>query len=77
MDIKLLIRRFLAFAIDWNIMFGVAMVLSDSYFVFPARALTTESGDKIEKNRVDMGLAHIHPLCLVAKIIFPKGRRTA
>lgn len=27
MDIKLLIRRFLAFAIDWNIMFGVAMAL--------------------------------------------------
>lgn len=27
MDIKLLIRRFLAFVIDWNIMFGVAMAL--------------------------------------------------
>ncbi len=25
MDFKLLVRRFLAFAIDWNIMFGVAM----------------------------------------------------
>lgn len=27
MDIKLLIRRFFAFAIDWNILFGVFMLL--------------------------------------------------
>ncbi len=27
MDFKLLIRRFLAFVIDWNILFGIAMAL--------------------------------------------------
>ena len=27
MDFKILIRRFFAFAIDWNIMFGIALAL--------------------------------------------------
>ena len=43
MDIKFLIRRFLAFIIDWNIIFGVGMALmyfgpgsNPEYFYFPS-----------------------------------------
>ena len=51
MDIKLLIRRFLAFVIDWNIMFGVAMALmfygpgsNPEYLLYPSIKMFTSAG---------------------------------
>ena len=51
MDTKLLIRRFLAFVIDWNIIFGVAMVLmffgpgsSPEFFIYPSIKMFTSVG---------------------------------
>ena len=51
MDIKLFIRRFLAFVIDWNIMFGVAMALmffgpgsNPEFFLRPSIKMFTSVG---------------------------------
>lgn len=51
MDGKLLIRRFLAFVIDWNIMFGVAVALmlfgpgsNPEYFIYPSIKALASTG---------------------------------
>ena len=51
MDFKILIQRSFAFAIDWNIMFGIAMALifygpgSDpGYFLYPSIKMFTSAG---------------------------------
>lgn len=51
MDLKILIRRFLAFFIDWSIMYGVAMVSmyfgqgsSPEYFINPSLKMCTSPG---------------------------------
>lgn len=50
-DIKLFIRRFLAFVIDWNILFGIAMVLmlfgpgsNPEFFIYPSIKMFTSVG---------------------------------
>ena len=50
-DSKLLIRRFLAFVIDWNLMYGVAMVLmlfgpgsNPEYFIYPSIKMFGSAG---------------------------------
>ena len=74
MDIKLLIRRFLAFIIDWNIMFGVAMALmfhgpgsNPEYFAYPSIKMFTSAGFL-------MGLAWLPLYCLLKDCLF--GRRS-
>lgn len=74
MDIKLLIRRFLAFAIDWNIMFGVAMVLmffgpgcNPEYFLYPSIKMLTSVGFLL-------GLLWLFLYCLFKDCLF--GRRS-
>ena len=51
MDFKLLIRRFFAFVIDWNIMFGVAVALmfycpgsNPEYLLYPSIKMLTSAG---------------------------------
>lgn len=51
MDFKLLIRRFLAFIIDWNILFGIGMVLmffgpggNPEYFLWPSIEMFSSLG---------------------------------
>ena len=51
MDFKILIRRFFAFVIDWNIMFGVAMVLmyygpgsNPEYLLYPSIKMLSSVG---------------------------------
>ena len=51
MDCKLLIRRFFAFVIDWNIMFGVAMALmyhgpgsNPEYLLYPSIRMFASAG---------------------------------
>ncbi len=51
MDFKLLIRRFLAFVIDWNIMLGVAIAFlfygpgaSPDYFMYPSIKIFASPG---------------------------------
>lgn len=51
MDFNLIIRRFFAFVIDWNIMFGVAMALmfygpgsNPEYFVLPSIKIFSSLG---------------------------------
>jgi len=74
MDFKLLIRRFLAFVIDWNIMFGVSVALmffgpgSDSkYFIYPSIKMFTSIGFL-------SGLAWLLLYCLFKDCLF--GRRS-
>lgn len=51
MDFKLLVRRFFAFVIDWNILFGVALALmfygpgsSPENFLYPSIRMFTSAG---------------------------------
>ncbi len=74
MDIKLLIRRFLAFVIDWNIMFGVAMALmlfgpgsNPEFFVHPSIKMFTSVGFLL-------GLLWFVIYCLFKDCLF--GRRS-
>lgn len=74
MDFKLLIRRFLAFVIDWNIMFGVAMAFmfygpgSDpEYLLYPSIKMFTSAGFLL-------GLAWLSLYCLFKDCLF--GRRS-
>ena len=74
MDIKLLIRRFLAFVIDWNIMFGVAMALmlfgpgsNPEFFVYPSIKMFTSVGFLL-------GLLWFVIYCLFKDCLF--GRRS-
>ena len=74
MDSKLLIRRFFAFFIDWNIMLGVAMVLmlfgpgSDpEYLLRPSIQMITSTGFLL-------GLAWLLLYCLLKDCLF--GRRS-
>ena len=74
MDIKLLIRRFLAFVIDWNIMFGVAMVLmlfgpgsNPEFFLYPSIKMFTSVGFLL-------GLLWFFLYCLFKDCLF--GRRS-
>ena len=46
MDFKILIRRFFAFVIDWNIMFGVAMVLMFFVILIPLLTMKLLSEEK-------------------------------
>jgi uncharacterized RDD family membrane protein YckC len=74
MDIKLLIRRFFAFAIDWTLMFGGTMALifygpgSDpEYFLYPSVKMLTSAGFLL-------GLAWLLLYCLFKDLLF--GRRS-
>ena len=74
MDFKLLIRRFLAFVIDWNIMFGVAIALmfygpgsNPEYFIYPSIKMFTSAGFLL-------GLAWLPLYCLLKDCLF--GRRS-
>lgn len=74
MDFKLLIRRFLAFVIDWNIMFGVAMALmfygpgsNPEYLLYPSIKMFTSAGYLL-------GLAWLPLYCLFKDCLF--GRRS-
>ncbi len=74
MYFKLLIRRFLAFVIDWNIMFGVAMALmfygpgSDpKHILYPSSEMITSAGFLL-------GLAWLLLYCLFKDCLF--GRRS-
>ena len=74
MDIKLLIRRFLAFVIDWNIMFDVAMVLmffgpgsNPEFFINPSIKMFTSVGFLL-------GLLWFSLYCLFKDCLF--GRRS-
>ena len=74
MDIKLLIRRFLAFVIDWNILFGIAMVLmlfgpgsNPEFFVYPSIKMFTSVGFLL-------GLLWFVIYCLFKDCLF--GRRS-
>lgn len=74
MDIKLLIRRFLAFVVDWNIMFGVAMALmffgpgsNPEYFIYPSIKMLASAGFLL-------GLLWLPLYCLFKDCLF--GRRS-
>lgn len=74
MKIKLLILRFLAFVIDWNIMFGVAVALmffgpgsNPDYFIYPSIKMLTSIG-------FILGLLWIPLYCLFKDCLF--GRRS-
>ena len=74
MNINLLIRRFLAFVIDWNIMFGVAIALmffgpgsNPDYFTYPSIKMLTSIG-------FILGLLWIPLYCLFKDCLF--GRRS-
>ena len=74
MDSKLLIRRFLAFVIDWNIMLGVAMALmcygpgsNPEYLLYPSIKMLTSAG-------FILGLIWLPMYCLLKDCIF--GRRS-
>ena len=74
MDGKLLIRRFIAFLIDWNIMFGVAMAImffgpgnTSEYFLYPSIKMFTSPGFLL-------GIAWLFLYCLFKDCLF--GRRS-
>ena len=74
MDFKLLIRRFLAFIIDWNIIFGVGMALmyfgpgsNPEYFYFPSIYMFKSLG-------FILGLLWMPLYCLFKDCLF--GRRS-
>ena len=72
MDFKPLVRRFLAFAVDWNIMFGVAMALmfygpgsSPEYLIYPSIQMLSSAGFLL-------GLAWLLLYCLFKDCLFGK-----
>lgn len=74
MDFKLLIRRFFAFVIDWNIMFGVAIALmlfgpgtNPEYALRPSIEMLTSAGFLL-------GLLWLPLYCLFKDCLF--GRRS-
>lgn len=74
MDFKILIRRFLAFVIDWNIMLCVAMLLmfygpgsSPEYLIYPSIRMLTSAGFL-------MALVWVPLYCLFKDCLF--GRRS-
>jgi len=74
MDLNLLIRRFFAFAIDWNILFGVAMALmfygpgtDPVYVLYPSVKMFASAGFL-------MGLAWLPLYCFFKDCLF--GRRS-
>ena len=74
MDIQLLIRRFLAFVMDWTIMFGVAMALmffgpgsNPEYYINPSIKMLTSGGFLL-------GLLWLPLYCLFKDCLF--GRRS-
>ena len=74
MDFKILIRRFFAFVIDWNIMFGIARALmfygpgsNPEYLLYPSIKMFASAGFL-------MGLAWLPLYCLFKDCLF--GRRS-
>lgn len=74
MDLNILIRRFFAFVIDWNIMFGVALALmlygpgsNPEYLLYPSMKMLSAPGYL-------MGLAWLPLYCLFKDCLF--GRRS-
>lgn len=74
MDTKLLLRRFLAFMIDWNIMFGVSLWLmlyspasNPEYAIYPSMKMFASP-------MVLLGLAWFPLYCLFKDCLF--GRRS-
>ena len=74
MDFKILIRRFFAFVIDWNIMFGIALALmfygpgsNPEYLLYPSIKMFASAGFL-------MGLAWLPLYCLFKDCLF--GRRS-
>lgn len=74
MDFKLLIRRFFAFGIDWNIMCGVAMALTfygpgsnHEHLLYPSVKMVDSTGFLL-------GLAWLFLYCLFKDCLF--GRRS-
>ena len=74
MDFNLIIRRFFAFVIDWNIMFGVAMALmffgpgsNPEYFILPSIKMFSSAGFLL-------GIAWLALYCLFKDCLF--GRRS-
>ena len=74
MDFKILIRRFFAFVIDWNIMLGVAMALmfygpgsSPEYLLFPSIKMLSSPG-------FILGAVWFFLYCLLKDCLF--GRRS-
>ena len=74
MAFKLLIRRFFAFVIDWNIMFGVAVALmfycpgsNPEYLLYPSIKMLTSAGFLL-------GLIWLPLYCLFKDCLF--GRRS-
>lgn len=72
MDFKPLVRRFFAFAVDWNIMFGVAMALmfygpgsSPEYLIYPSIKMLSSAGFLL-------GLAWLLLYCLFKDCLFGK-----
>ena len=72
MDIMILVRRFFAFVIDWNIMFGVAMVLmfygpgsNPEYLLYPSIKMLSSAGFL-------MGLIWIPLYCLFKDCLFER-----
>lgn len=72
MDFKLFIRRFLAFAIDWNIMFGVTISLifygpgsNPEYLLFPSIKMLSSPG-------FILGLVWFFLYCLLKDCLFGK-----
>ena len=72
MDFKLLIRRFFAFVIDWNVMFGVSLLLmfrgpgsNPEYFYYPSIKMLTSAG-------FFMGLCWLPLYCLFKDCLFGK-----
>ena len=73
MDFKLLIRRFFAFIIDWNIMFGVSMALmfygpgsNPEYLLYPSVKMLSSAGFL-------MGLVWLPIYCLFKDCLFGKS----
>ena len=74
MNFKLLIRRFFAFVIDWNIMFGITMLLmfyrpgsTPEYLLYPSIKMLTSEGFLL-------GLIWLPLYCLFKDCLF--GRRS-
>ncbi len=74
MDFKILIRRFFAFVIDWNIMFGVAMALmfygpgsNPQYLIYPSIKMFASTGFLL-------GIIWLPLYCLFKDCLF--GRRS-
>ena len=72
MDVNLLVRRFFAFFIDWNIMLGVAMALmfygpgsNPEYLILPSLKMLTSTGFLL-------GLAWLVLYCLFKDCLFGK-----